>query len=234
MIDVSMVIKEVMRRLDKRQWRQASPTESLVSAMDPIHEMPREAFTSLVKVLRSPIQLAGVHPVSDKNTENKCLRIRGFNVDFLCGDNLAKGMWEWDEKMWSNWVLHESLLVAKASFPRYPDTNKVEIIPHGWNFEREMNTTNPYPLTRIGKTGRWLNETTVSWVWLAPDHFGTLVIFGPEKLCLLYDGFSGNMDSTAFKKVRPRIRHRLTSSTVVAGYVQEKTGMGGEEGANHP
>ncbi|EIW72614.1 hypothetical protein TREMEDRAFT_58784 [Tremella mesenterica DSM 1558] len=209
------------------KWRSGDTHHPLISVNT--YEDVDSLSDELVEDLSRQIE-AGLRDSPQEETR-KGLRLQGL-VSTFDAETLAKfhGRMKW----YTNFGIDDILLSVSAFIRSCVNLGigKSDSIPSSFVYRTLAagDNWNPYtpggtPWLSLGKDGQWRREITVG-ILMGKSHFGTLVIFGPQKLVLMYDGAGGIYDSPEQKKQWSHLLERRLDWEVKKGIATEAEAMG--------
>ncbi|EIW71359.1 hypothetical protein TREMEDRAFT_60289 [Tremella mesenterica DSM 1558] len=216
----------IAERLAQVQWRSGESFQPLisVSTFQDVDSLSDDLLGDLCDQME-----AMFHDMAED--EHKGLKLQG--VDSTFGSKTLRkfyGRNEW----YTNFGIDDILLSVSAFIRNcvnlgigmsdpIPNSFVYRTLAAGDNWNPYIPGGTPWP--SLGKDGQWRKENTVG-VLMSSSHFETLVIFGPQKLVLMYDGAGGTYDSGEQKKQWSRLLERRLSWEVRKGIATEAEAMG--------
>ncbi|EIW71593.1 hypothetical protein TREMEDRAFT_60512 [Tremella mesenterica DSM 1558] len=216
----------IAERLAQVQWRSGESFQPLisVSTFQDVDSLSDDLLEDLCDQME-----AMFHDMAED--EHKGLKLQG--VDSTFGSKTLRkfyGRNEW----YTNFGIDDILLSVSAFIRNcvnlgigmsdpIPNSFVYRTLAAGDNWNPYIPGGTPWP--SLGKDGQWRKENTVG-VLMSSSHFETLVIFGPQKLVLMYDGAGGTYDSGEQKKQWSRLLERRLSWEVRKGIATEAEAMG--------
>ncbi|EIW66398.1 hypothetical protein TREMEDRAFT_65685 [Tremella mesenterica DSM 1558] len=229
--------QEIWERMNKVPWRTQQSAKPVISAK-PYCEVVRlspETISSMSKELSQakPKQAS----VNGKTKVDSQAKLSLFGDESAISSVVLSQTLGSEQAWYSNFMIYDILqLLSKLKLQKRSkgimkdDVNLYQMFTFlhldpgkEWTGQR----TGGIPWSCLGRTGEWRKRVLVGVVSLAPDtHFGAMVIFGPQKLVLMFDGAGGAYNSPAFTKQWPVLLDERLSWEVQNGLatVQEVSG----------